>query len=136
MKDAVVVRPGREIAVPVMLNDSDPEGDEIALVEDGLVMPELDGMSARVSGDRVLVQAPDRAAETSLQYTISDARGATAEAVLQVTVDEDVPLLAPIARDDRVLPADLTDGELTTDVDILGNDEDPDGTTEGLDCRS
>lgn len=132
VKDSVVVRPGREIAVPVMLNDSDPEGDEIALVKDGLVLPELEGMSARVSGDRVLVQAPNRAAETSLQYTISDARGATAQAVLQITVDENVPLLAPIARDDRVLPADLKDGELTTDVDILANDEDPDGTTEGL----
>lgn len=132
VKDAVVVRPGREIAVPVMLNDSDPEGDKIALVKDAIVLPDLDGLTARVSGDRVLVQAPDRAAETSLQYTISDARGATAQAVLQITVDEDVPLLAPIARDDRVLATDLTDGELTTDVDILANDEDPDGTTDGL----
>ncbi|GAA1535963.1 hypothetical protein HD600_001571 [Microbacterium ginsengiterrae] len=135
VKDSVVVRPGREIAVPVMLNDSDPEGDEIALVKDGLVLPELDDLSARVSGDRVLVQAPDRPVETSLQYTISDARGATAQAVLQITVDENVPLLAPIARDDRVLPTDLTDGELTTDVDILANDEDPDGTTEGLEVE-
>ncbi|CAH0123098.1 Ig-like domain-containing protein [Microbacterium sp. Bi121] len=134
VKDAVVVRPGREIAVPVMLNDSDPEGDEIALVkDDGLVVPDLDGLGARVSGDRVLVQAPNRPVETSLQYTIRDARGASAQAVLQITVDEDVPLLAPIARDDRVLPADLTDGGLTTDVDILANDEDPDGTTDGLD---
>ncbi|HCS62029.1 MAG TPA: hypothetical protein DIW46_11670 [Microbacterium sp.] len=133
VKDAVVVRPGREIAVPVMLNDSDPEGDIISLVEDGLVLAEVDGLSARVSGDRVLVQAPDRSVETSLQYTISDARGATADAVLQITVDDDVPLLAPIARDDRVLPADLTDGSLTADIDILANDEDPDGTTEALD---
>lgn len=135
VKDSVVVRPGREIAVPVMLNDSDPEGDEIALVKDGLVLPEIDDMTARVSGDRVLVEAPNRPAETSLQYTISDARGATAQAVLQITVDEDVPLLAPIARDDRVLPSDLTDGELTSDVDILANDEDPDGTTEGLEVE-
>src|SRR5690606_20635897 len=57
VKDAVVVRPGREIAVPVMLNDSDPEGDTISLVEDALVLPEEDGLSARVSGDRVLVEA-------------------------------------------------------------------------------
>lgn len=134
VKDAVVVRPGREIAVPVMLNDSDPEGDTISLVEDALVLPEEEGLSARVSGDRVLVEAPDRAVETSLQYTISDARGATADAVLQITVDEDVPLLAPIARDDRVLPADLA-GSLTTEVDILANDEDPDGTTEALDVE-
>lgn len=135
VKDSVVVRPGREIAVPVMVNDSDPEGDKIALVKDGLVLPDLEGLSARVSGDRVLVQAPDRPVETSLQYTISDARGATAQAVVQITVDEDVPLLAPIARDDRVLPSDLDGGELTADVDILANDEDPDGTTEALDVE-
>ena len=135
VKDAVVVRPGREIAVPVMANDSDPEGDKITLVSeknDGLELPDIDGLSARVSGDRVLVEAPDHALETSLQYTIRDARGATASAVLQITVDEDVPLLAPVARDDRVRPEDLKDGGLTADIDILKNDEDPDGTTEGL----
>ncbi|MFK4759643.1 Ig-like domain-containing protein [Microbacterium sp. ZW T5_45] len=138
VKDAVVVRPGREIAVPVLANDSDPEGDEITLVSeenDGLQVPEIDGLSARVSGDRVLVQAPDRALETSLQYTIRDSRGATASAVLAITVDEDVPLLAPVARDDRVRPEDLTDGELTADIDILKNDEDPDGTTESLEVE-
>ncbi|MEV4736385.1 MULTISPECIES: Ig-like domain-containing protein [unclassified Microbacterium] len=135
VKDAVVVRPGREIAVPVLANDSDPEGDEITLVSEkngGLEVPEIDGLSARVSGDRVLVQAPDRALETSLQYTIRDSRGATASAVLQITVDEDVPLQAPIARDDRVRPEDLKDGTLTAEIPILKNDEDPDGTTDAL----
>lgn len=130
VKDAVVVRPGREIAVPVMLNDSDPEGDKISLVKEGLEIP--GELEARVSGDRVLVQAPDRALESSLQYTVSDARGATATAVLQVTVDENVPLQAPVARDDRLRPVDLEDGGLTADLDILDNDEDPDGTTERL----
>jgi large repetitive protein len=135
VKDAVVVRPGREIAVPVLANDSDPEGDEITLVSEkngGLEVPDIDGLSARVSGDRVLVQAPNRSLETSLQYTIRDARGATATAVLQITVDEDVPLQAPIARDDRVRPEDLKDDTLTADIGILDNDEDPDGTTDGL----
>jgi hypothetical protein len=135
VKDAVVARPGREIAVPVMANDSDPEGDKITLVSEkngGLEVPDIDGLTARVSGDRVLIDAPDRALETSLQYTIRDAKGATASAVVQITVDEDVPLLAPIARDDRVRPEDLAEGELTADIDILKNDEDPDGTTEGL----
>ncbi|WP_314649293.1 Ig-like domain-containing protein [uncultured Microbacterium sp.] len=133
VKDAVVVRPGREIAVPVMENDSDPEGDKISLVEDGLEVPTDLGIEARVSGDRVLVQAPDRELETSLQYTIADARGATATAALQITVDDDVPLQAPIARDDRVRPTDLTEGTLRADIEILKNDEDPDGTTDRLD---
>lgn len=132
VKDAVVVRPGREISVPVMANDSDPEGDKITLVKDGLEVPTDTGITARVSGDRVLVQAPNRELETSLQYTIRDARGATATAALQITVDENVPLQAPIARDDRVRPTDLTDGTLSADLDILKNDEDPDGTTDRL----
>jgi len=135
VKDAVVVRPGREIAVPVLLNDSDPEGDKVSLVKDGLEVPEIDGLSARVSGDRVLVQAPNRPLETSLQYTVSDSRGATATAVLQITVDEDVPLQAPVARDDRLRPIDLKDGALTADLAILENDEDPDGTTDRLDVE-
>ncbi|MGM7698191.1 Ig-like domain-containing protein [Microbacterium sp. A84] len=133
VKDSVVVRPGREVAVPVLVNDSDPEGDEISLVKKGLDAPEE--LEARVSGDRVLVQAPEEATETSLRYTISDAKGATANAVVQITVDEDVPLLAPVARDDRVRTSDLVEGELTVDVDILANDEDPDGTTEALDVE-
>lgn len=134
VKDAVVVRPGREIAVPVLANDSDPEGDKIVLVSEkngGLEVPE--NLTARVSGDRVLVQAPNEELETSLQYTIRDARGATASATLQITVDEDVPFQAPVARDDRVRPEDLKDGTLTADVAILKNDEDPDGTTDALD---
>lgn len=132
VKDAVVVRPGREISVPVLENDSDPDGDKISLVKDGLEVPTETGITARVSGDRVLVQAPNRELETSLQYTIRDARGATATAALQITVDENVPLKAPIARDDRVRPTDLTDGTLSADIDILKNDEDPDGTTDRL----
>ncbi|MBO0980900.1 tandem-95 repeat protein [Microbacterium sp. SD291] len=135
VKDAVVVRPGREIAVPVLANDSDPEGDEIVLVEDGLEVPTDQGVEARVSGDRVLVQAPEKSLETSLQYTIRDARGATASAVLQVTVDDEVPLQAPIARDDRVRPEDLGDDSLSADIEILENDEDPDGTTDRLDLE-
>ena len=135
VKDAVVVRPGREIAVPVMLNDSDPEGDDISLVKNGLEVPAIEGLSARVSGDRVLVQAPNSAVETSLQYTITDARGATATAVLQITVDEDVPLQAPVSRDDRLRPVDLEEGSLSADLDILENDEDPDGTTDRLDVK-
>ncbi|MDQ0726930.1 hypothetical protein QFZ21_001930 [Microbacterium sp. W4I20] len=133
VKDAVVVRPGREIAVPVLENDSDPEGDKLALVKDGLEVP--DQLEARVSGDRVILTVPNQEMETSLQYTVSDARGATATATLQITVDEDVPLQAPVARDDRLQPADLKDGSLSADLEILKNDEDPDGTKDRLDVE-
>ncbi|HZU92525.1 MAG TPA: Ig-like domain-containing protein, partial [Microbacterium sp.] len=132
VKDTVVVRPGRTIGVPVLANDSDPEGDAISLVKKGLEIAPDAGIQARVSGDRVVVKAPDTAMDTSIQYTIRDARGATATAVLQITVDEDVPLKVPTARDDRVVAADAKDS-LRVDVDVLANDEDPDGTVDALD---
>lgn len=131
VRDSVVVRPGRSVAVPVLANDSDPEGGSLALVTDGLTQPDEEGLSAEVSGDRVIIDVPDRELETSVQYTIRDDKGAEATAPVSVTVDKDVPLLTPIARDDRVQVADVKDG-LTVDVDILRNDEDPDGTVEGL----
>ncbi|WP_286299863.1 Ig-like domain-containing protein [Microbacterium suwonense] len=131
VKDAVVVRPGRSVAVPVLANDSDPEGDRLILVKDGLEVPDDSGITAKVSGDRVIVTVPDHEMEASLRYTIRDAKGAEADAPILVTVDEEVPLMTPVARDDRVRVEDLEDS-LTTDLDILGNDEDPDGTVEGL----
>ena len=131
VKDAVIVRPGRSVAVPALANDSDPDGDEIRLVKDGIQVPPDSGITAKASGDRVVVKVPDHELEASLQYTIRDARGAEATAPILVKVDKNVPLMTPIARDDRVRVEDLKDS-LTTDVDILGNDEDPDGTVEGL----
>lgn len=129
-KDSVVMRPGRTVAVPVTANDSDPDGDAFSLLRDGLIVADVEGLEARVSGDRVLVTAPDEEIETSVQYTIRDERGAKATAVIQVTVSEDVPLLRPIARDDYVRAVDV-DGTMV-DVEVLANDEDPDGTVEDL----
>ncbi len=130
VKDSVVMRPGRKIAVPVLANDSDPDGDRFGLVSNGLVLPDVAGLKADVQGDRVVVTAPDKPVETSLQYTIKDARGARATAVLQITVAENVPLRPPVARDDYVRAADVEDG--TAEVEVLANDEDPDGTVDAL----
>ncbi|GAA3651686.1 Ig-like domain-containing protein [Microbacterium marinilacus] len=129
VRDDVFMRPGRVVSVPVLDNDSDPEGGAIALVDD-LVAPE--GLEAEVTGpNRVDVTAPAQEMQGSVQYTIADELGATAQGVIQVTVDEDVPLLPPVARDDRVRLDSITP-ELTADVDLLANDEDPDGTVQSL----
>ncbi|QAY59932.1 tandem-95 repeat protein [Microbacterium protaetiae] len=130
VKDAVAMRPGREVAVPVLTNDSDPEGDAIGLVSNGIILPDEPGLAAKVSGDRIIVDSPDHPVDTSLQYTIRDADGAEAVGVLQVSVADDVPLLRPVARDDRVAAADVDDGAVR--VDVLANDEDPDGVTADL----
>ena len=132
VKDSVVMRPGRSVAVPVLANDSDPEGDHPVLVANGIVLPDgVDGLDAEVVGDRVVVHAPDAPAQTSLQYTIRDSLGQRATGVLQITVAADVPLQRPTARDDRVRSEQVEDGK-TVDVTVLENDEDPDGTVQAL----
>ncbi|WP_026059922.1 Ig-like domain-containing protein [Microbacterium yannicii] len=131
VKDAVVMRPDRRVAVPVLENDSDPDGDEYWVLENGLIVPDVEGLSAKADGNRVVVTSPSEETETSLQYTIRDARGAQAKAVVQITVSEDVPLLAPIARDDYVRAQDVEDD--TVELEVLANDEDPDGTLDDLD---
>lgn len=132
VKDVVLVRPGRAIAVPVLANDSDPDGDRIALVADRLEV--ADGLVAVTAKDRVLVTAPDEAGEYSVQYRVADLFGAEAVGSLLVTVDPEAPLRAPIARDDRVRPVEAI-GQKTVQVALLENDEDPDGVAADLDVR-
>ncbi|KAF2420671.1 Ig-like domain-containing protein, partial [Microbacterium sp. B35-30] len=130
VKDSVIMRPDRSVAVPVLANDSDPDGDEYGIVKNGLILPDVAGLTAKVQGNRVVVTSPSEPVETSLRYTIRDARGAEAKAVLQITVADDVPLQKPIARDDYVRAADVEEG--VVDLEVLANDEDPDGTVEDL----
>lgn len=126
--DEVTVRPGRTVAVPVLANDADPDGDRLGLVTDGLTSD----VPARVVGERVAVEVPELAGASTLYYTVADAFGATAEAALTVTARADAPLLAPIARDDALTLRDVL-GRTTVDVPVLENDEDPDGSVEDLD---
>lgn len=132
VQDVVHVRPGRQVSVPVTVNDSDPDGDEIAIVTDGLTAPK--GVKAEVVAGRVLVTAPGTPGDATITYTISDAFGATAQGVLLVSVDDDAPQQAPIARDDRVQRVDMKGDSVK--VAVLDNDEDPDGTVEALEVEA
>ncbi|MCR2802046.1 Ig-like domain-containing protein [Microbacterium sp. zg-Y818] len=133
VKDVVLMRPDRTVAVPVMVNDSDPEGDKLTLVASGLEVPE--GIVAEVKGDRVVISSAEEAGTKTLSYTIRDAQGASAIGSLVVTVDPEVPLQPPIARDDRVTIANVGDSP-TVDVEVLLNDEDPDGVRDELEIST
>lgn len=129
IKDVTAVRPGRRVAVPVLANDTDPDGDVLTLAPDGLEIPA--GIDASLLGSRVLVSAPSSEGTFSIRYRVQDAWGADADGVLQVTVSNNAPLQAPIARDDRVLAAETT-GKSAVPVDVRANDEDPDGVASEL----
>ncbi|MDO9395998.1 MAG: Ig-like domain-containing protein [Herbiconiux sp.] len=129
VKDTVTARPGRTLAVDVMANDNDPDGDPIAIRENGLEAP--DGVTASIEGGRVMVTAPETPGDYTLQYTIVDRWGATAVGGLLLSVSPDAPLATPIARDDVVQVPDVLDRPYT-DIDVRENDDDPDGTIDEL----
>jgi len=131
VRDAVIMRPGREVALPVLENDSDPDGDEFGFAPDALDVPDVPGLKARTSGKYLLITSPEEEQNTSVQYSISDARGLRATTSVQITIDEDVPLERPIARDDRVRAENVAD-DGTAEIPVLDNDDDPDGTKSAL----
>ncbi|MBG6084946.1 Ig-like domain-containing protein [Zhihengliuella flava] len=128
VNDFITVRPERPVAVDVLSNDTDPDGDPVSL------MPEVSSESTAdvevIDGRVVLTSAPDDGT-ISVRYTASDGRGGTGRGTLTVASDPEATLLAPIARDDRVSLEEIIDSETVT-VDILRNDEDPDGFVDEL----
>ncbi|WP_255767918.1 Ig-like domain-containing protein [Pseudarthrobacter sulfonivorans] len=129
--DEVKVRPGRQIAVDATRNDTDPDGDPVRILTDGIEADAaLQATVSKTSG-RIILLAPNAAGTVNVRYTIADDRGAEAQATIRVVVDNDVPLKAPIARDDRVTSAQAM-GKTAVDVPVLKNDEDPDGVGENL----
>ncbi|MFJ6001822.1 Ig-like domain-containing protein [Arthrobacter sp. NPDC092385] len=130
VNDGAILRPGRAIAVEALRNDSDPDGDPIRLDPDGLSATPAE-MAPEAKDARVLFTAPEQQGTFNVRYRVVDGRGGAADGNITVTVDQNAELLLPIARDDRVEPAE-TRGETAVDVPVLDNDEDPDGVREDL----
>ncbi|SDH36882.1 fibronectin type III domain-containing protein [Agrococcus jejuensis] len=131
--DAVSVQPGRAVAVPVLANDSDPDGDTLTLQVDGIegASEELGDVTIDEDRNTVDFTAPEAPGEYELRYTIDDGRGGEAQGVVLITVAEDAPLEAPVAVDDVVPAADVVAGEPIS-VPVLDNDLDPDGSPDAL----
>ncbi|RAM36361.1 hypothetical protein DBZ45_15670 [Arthrobacter globiformis] len=132
VEDSITVLPGRHVAVDVLANDSDPDGDNVTLTANRLeAAPEL---KAEVIDGRVQLTAPspsEASATAIVRYEISDGRGGTAVGTLKVQARKDAATLAPVARDDRVAFAE-TLGKAVVEVPVLKNDEDPDGVAAEL----
>ncbi|MFJ4210008.1 Ig-like domain-containing protein [Paenarthrobacter sp. NPDC089675] len=126
--DVIDVRPGRRVAVDVLKNDSDPDGDPIALVPTFEAKPEL---HVEAAAGKAVLTAPGEAGIESVSYRIQDDKKAEASAVVRVQTSPTAPLHAPIAVDDHVTLAE-TLGKTAVDVPVLKNDSDPDGVAEDL----
>ncbi|KRF05034.1 hypothetical protein ASH00_11320 [Arthrobacter sp. Soil782] len=88
-------------------------------------------MAPEIVEGRVLFRAPQAEGDFSVRYSVADDRGAAGNGTINVTVNQNAPLLLPIARDDRVEVTE-TRGQTAVDVPVLKNDEDPDGVAEDL----
>ncbi|MFC2079240.1 Ig-like domain-containing protein, partial [Candidatus Bipolaricaulota bacterium] len=106
------------ITLDVLLNDSDPDGDNLTIQS---VIQPSNGSAASNGDDVVYTPNPDFNGVDSFTYTVSDGNGGTATATVTVTVGAvNDP---PIAVDDD----ESTDEESPVSIDVLLNDSDPDG---------
>lgn len=130
--DKIAARPSTRLEIPATVNDIDPDGDEISIVA-GSVAPvdERWASEATIKGQKISVVTPAEPGRYQFYYSITDGGGAPVVGVVTVTVDQDVPLVAPIARDDYVA-LDAISGLEFVEVEVLVNDADPDGVVRDL----
>jgi hypothetical protein len=126
--DTVLTRPGRLVTVPVLANDFDPNGDEISLVADSLqTQKNSTALAPRIVGSSISVMTPNAEGSYLVTYQITDGRGGFAPGALTVNVRFNASLQPPIARDDVVDVKDMPADDSPIPVQVLLNDEDPDG---------
>ncbi|MFD1715773.1 Ig-like domain-containing protein [Amnibacterium flavum] len=127
--DSVEVRPGKLVSVPVLDNDTDPNGYPLQL------SPELvsvdPGIEARVEGDRVLVQAPETEAGYVVRYQITNGNGGVDQGFVQIRVTADATILPPTAVDQFVQQEQVDSGE-PIEVDVLDGAFNPNGRDRDL----
>jgi hypothetical protein len=116
--DAASTVAGAPVTVDVLANDNDPDGDQVELA--GLSLPGHGTLSLTPERHVVYTPAPGFVGSDSFTYTVADSRGAKADGVVHVDVERrNAP---PVATPDSV----ASGGEPVT-LDLLANDNDPDG---------
>ena len=108
---------GIPVTIPVLANDSDPDGD--ALVIESVTKP-TNGATVPSGTSIVYTPSPSFDGTDTFTYTVSDGNGGTAMATVSVTVVAAND--SPIAQDDRA----TTNENTPLTIPVLANDSDPD----------
>ncbi|MDR1441809.1 MAG: tandem-95 repeat protein [Bifidobacteriaceae bacterium] len=130
--DKVQVLPERRVALNVLGNDSDPDGNEISLAPDGAASDDLE---VTQRGQRISFTSPKEEGFYTASYVVVDSFGASAAGTVSIEVTEDAPPRKPLLRDDYVAVEDVMTASGTVRVAVLDNDEDPDGDIEDGDLE-
>ena len=123
--DLVVAKPGRTVAVDVLSNDLDTDGDSLSLEGDPVSSDPSLGVSTRAG--RLVLDLPEKEGNHSVTYTVSDGRGGTDTGTVTVQVSNNAPLANPVGVDDYVT-VDQVDANGKVTVPVLDNDKDTDGS--------
>jgi len=117
--DAATTVSGTAVAINVLANDSDPDGDPLTI--QSVTTPQLG--AAQISGRQIVyTPAAGLLGTDTFNYTINDGRGGTATATVTVTITPP-PNAPPIAADDAATTAFAT----PVMINVIANDSDPDG---------
>lgn len=116
--DEVLIRPGVSVLVPVLTNDTDPDGS--ALTVTGVTANGLQLSADVVDGQFVRVVPPNEPGRYGLVYSIENERAGGSQAFITITVRADAPLAAPVARDTVLTLTDIL-GRDELEVDVLAN---------------
>lgn len=117
--DSASTPAGASLTIDVLGNDSDPDGDALAIAAVGTPAHG----SVHIDGAMLTyVPEPGYSGEVAFNYTVIDGRGGSATAMVTVTVAPG-PNRPPLARDDSA----STRPAQAVSVDVLANDSDPDG---------
>lgn len=118
--DSAVTRSGQPVQIDVLANDTDPDGDPLAVAAVG---QPANGTAVLGGDGRITYTSlPGFVGTDTFTYTVRDGRGgsATGQVTVQVNPDGNLP---PVAADDfaEVYKAGRVN------IDVLANDSDPDG---------
>jgi hypothetical protein len=106
------------VSVPVLANDSDPDGDDLAI--QSTAQP-AHGITTNVGSSIVYTPSPGFSGIDAFTYTIADGEGGTDTATVTVAVA--LVNDPPLAVDD----ASTTAEDTPATIPVLANDSDPDG---------
>ncbi|UTW13426.1 Ig-like domain-containing protein [Marinobacterium rhizophilum] len=119
--DAAATSQETTVTIPVLANDYDVDGDVLSITSvDG-----VNGSAVISAGNIVFTPNTGFSGSSSFSYTVEDGKGASASAAVTVSVAAVSSNQAPIARDDSA----TTDKNTAVTIDVLANDQDPDGDT-------
>jgi hypothetical protein len=136
--DEASVEPGGERTIDVLQNDTDPDGDDLVLLTDGVDAPTepqrgrveiVDNRMVYRPAADLAIEDPEVGVQDSFSYGITDGAGGTDRGIVTLTIKPDIPNEDPIAADD-VAETQAPGGRV--EIGLLENDYDPDGDGSGL----